>query len=292
MAQTLLNPGGIAGELHPPFPTRHDEEEYWGMIEGIFISASGMLPKSSKQEAIANNLANIEVPGFKRDSLFLREVQEAKKRQSGDYPDWRINRFEGSWTDFDQGKLRHTGHKFDLAISGKGFFVVRTPEGDQFTRNGTFVRNNEGILINLLGHPVLDEGGGEIRLPDALTPIIDGGGNIKGRDELLGIDTNVGRLQIVDFPDLYDRNFAAQTPFQKALTKSKEGHFIPQPGVTQVPADNFEIAQGFLEEANVETVLEMVKMIDVFRSYEADQKALQIQDTTLDRAVNDVGVVR
>ncbi len=262
------------------------------MIEGIFISASGMLPKGSQQEAIANNLANIEVPGFKRDSLFLREMQEAKKQQSGDYPDWRINRFEGSWTDFDQGKLRRTGNHFDMAISGNGFFVVQTPAGDQFTRNGTFIRNSEGILTNLLGHSVLDEGGDEIQIPDAVTLIIDGGGNLKGRDELLGIDSNLGRLQIADFPDLYDPNFSAQTPFQKALNKSKDGYFIPQPGVTQVAGEDYEIQQGFLEEANVETVLEMVKMIDVFRSYEADQKALQIQDETLDRAVNDVGVVR
>jgi len=263
------------------------------MIEGIFISASGMLPKGTQQEAIANNLANVQVPGFKRDSLFLREMQEAKKTQSGDYPDWRINRFEGSWTDFDQGALKRTGSQLDLAINGKGFFVVKTPDGDQYTRNGTFVRSSEGTLVNVLGHPVLGEGGGEITVPSTFeAPIIDAAGNIKGRDELSEIDTSLGKLQIVDFPDLYDPNFSAQTPFQKALNKSKDGYFIPQPGVTQVPAESFELAQGFLEESNVSTVLEMVKMIDVFRSYEADQKALQIQDETLDRAVNDVGVVR
>ena len=124
------------------------------MIEGMYISASGMLPKSARQDAIANNLANIQVPGYKRDSMFLREMQEAKKRQSGDYPDWRINRFEGTWTDFDQAKLRRTGHMFDLGITGKGFFSVRTPDGVQFTRNGTFARNSEGILVNMMGHPV------------------------------------------------------------------------------------------------------------------------------------------
>ncbi|SVD29154.1 uncharacterized protein METZ01_LOCUS382008, partial [marine metagenome] len=56
------------------------------MIEGLFISASGMLPKATQQESIANNLANAEVPGFKKDNLFMREVREAMKRQSGDYP--------------------------------------------------------------------------------------------------------------------------------------------------------------------------------------------------------------
>ena len=263
------------------------------MIEGIYISASGMLPKATRQEAIANNLANIEVPGYKRDSMFLREMQQAKKRQSGDYPDWRINRFEGTWTDFDQAKLRRTGHMFDLAITGKGFFSVRTPDGVQFTRNGTFARNSDGILVNMMGHPVMDEAGQEISVPGTFSsPIIDASGVIKGRDELLGADTTLGKLQITDFPQLYDADHKAQTPYQPVLKKSKDGQFIPQPGTTKLPGENFEIAQGFLEEANVHAVVEMVRMIDIFRSYEADQRAIQIQDNTLDRAVNDIGVVR
>ena len=263
------------------------------MIEGIFISASGMLPKATRHEAIANNLANIEVPGFKRDALFLREVRDAKKRISGDYPDWRINRFEGIWTDFKQGTLKRTGGMFDVAISGKGFFAVRTPDGVEYTRNGTFARNNEGILVNMLGHPVLDVSGEQIEIPNIFSqPLIDADGVIKGRDEILGVDTVLGKLQITDFPDLYDRAFKAQSPYRSAVTKSKNGQYIPQPGITQQPAEEFQISQGFLEEANVESVLEMVRMIDIYRAYEADQKAIQIQDATLDRAVNDIGVVR
>ena len=71
-----------------------------------------------------------------------------------------------------------------------------------------------------------------------------------------------------------------------------DGVHMNDPGINQQPADQFQIAQGFLEEANVESVLEMVRMIDVYRSYEADQRAIQVQDSTLDRAVNDIGVVR
>lgn len=263
------------------------------MIEGIFISASGMLPKSSRHEAIANNLANSEVPGFKRDSIFLREVREARKRHSGDYPDWRINRVEGTWTDFQQAKLRRTGNHLDLAINGNGFFAVQTPNGVQYTRNGNFSRNSQGFLVNMLGHPVLNTAGAQLFVPNSFSaPIIDASGVVKGRDDILGVDTILGQLQISDFPELYDRNLKAQSPFQPVLRKSENGFFIPQPGATRVPATDFEISQGFLEEANVEPVLEMVKMIDVFRSYEADQKAIQVQDSTLDRAVNDIGVVR
>ena len=264
------------------------------MIEGLFISASGMLPKAAQQESIANNLANAEVPGFKRDNLFMREVREAMKRQSGDYPDWRINRFEGSWTDYEQAKVRKTGDVFDMAINGKGFFALQTPSGVQYTRNGNFSKNDQGMLVNPLGHQLLDQGGAPIVVPENITaPIVDGGGVVRVRDEATGEDTVVAILQIVDFPELYDKNAMAQTPYQPPLKKSKEGLFIPHPATSQVQvqANEVVISQGYLEESNVEPVLEMVKMIDTFRSYEAEQRAIQVQDSTLERAVNDLGRV-
>lgn len=263
------------------------------MIEGLFVSASGMLPKTTRHEAIANNLANSEVPGFKRDGMFMREMMEAKKRLSGDYPDWRINRAEGMWTDFEQGKLHQTNNMFNVGLNGQGFFAVRTPEGVQYTRNGNFAKDNQGRLVDALGNPVLNSQGDEILIPPSYNaPLIDDGGVIKVRDETQGVDQVVGRLQVVDFPALYDRNLKAQSPYQPVLTKSKQGFYIPQPGTQQVQAQSTRVVQGYLENSNVEPVLEMVKMIDVYRSYEADQKAIQIQDGTLDRAVNDVGVVR
>ena len=113
------------------------------------------------------------------------------------------------------------------------------------------------------------------------------------RDEATGEDTVVAILQIVDFPELYDKNAMAQTPYQPPLKKSKEGLFIPHPATSQVQVQVNEvvISQGYLEESNVEPVLEMVKMIDTFRSYEAEQRAIQVQDSTLERAVNDLGRV-
>ena len=216
------------------------------MIEGMYISASGMLPKATRQEAIANNLANIEVPGYKRDSMFLREMQQAKKRQSGDYPDWRINRFEGTWTDFDQAKLRRTGHMFDVAITGQGFFSVRTPDGIQFTRNGTFARNNEGILVNMLGHAVMGEGGQEISVPPTFTaPIIDGAGVIKGRDELLGADTTLGRLEITDFPQLYDAITGRRRPSNRYSRNPRTVSSFPNRGRPRHPLKIFRSLRDF-----------------------------------------------
>ena len=151
----------------------------------------------------------------------MREVREAMKRHSGDYPDWRINRLEGSWTDYEQAELRRTGDVFDLAIKGKGFFVLQTPSGNQYTRNGNFSKNDQGQLVNPLGYPVLDQGGAPIVVPENFeAPIIDGSGMVRVRDEIFGEDTEIGQLQIVDFPDIYDKNAAAQTPYQPPLKKS------------------------------------------------------------------------
>lgn len=263
------------------------------MIEGLYTSSSGMLPKSAKQEVIANNLANIEVPGFKRSGIFMRELMEAKKRQSGDYPDWRVNRINGDWTDFKQGQLRETGGAFDVGLHGNGFFAVRTAEGVQYTRNGGFIRNEEGVLTTHLGNPVLDEGDAEIIIPaDFVSPIIDAAGVVRGRDELSGEDRTLATLKVVDFPELYDPIAKAADPYTSPFTKSKDGYYIARPNTAQVPAENTQIVQGWVEESNVEAVMEMVRMIDVSRAYESDQKAIQIQDSTLDRAVNDLGVVR
>jgi flagellar basal-body rod protein FlgG len=260
------------------------------MIEGLYISGSGMIPKATRQEAVANNLANVEVPGFKRDSMFLREVREAMKRQSGDYPDWRINRFEGTWTDFEQGKLQRTDNAFDVALNGKGFLAVRTPEGIQYTRNGALSRSGQGVLVNLMGYPVLDPDGAEIVIPERFdAPIIDASGTVRGRDEQTGEDQVLGRLQLTDFPELYDANAKAQTPYQPPLKKGKDGFFIPSPATRRAEAQGVQVVQGFVESSNVEPVLEMVRMIDLYRSYEADYRAIQVQDSTLERAVNDVG---
>ena len=272
---------------------KENDERVPIMIEGIYISASGMLPKSTRQEALANNMANAEVPGFKKDNMFLREMQEAKKRLSGDYAEWRINRFEGLWTDLEQGNLRFTGDMFDLALTERGFFAVRTPSGIEYTRNGNFNKNGEGVLTTPLGYPVLDENGAEIAIPENLqVPIIDSEGIVRGRDEQTGEEQEIARLQVSDFPDLYDPVVKAQSPYNAPLKKSPTGYFIAEPNALKVAASEAVISQGFLEESNVNPVIEMVKMIDIFRSYEADQKALQVQDSTLDRAVNDVGVVR
>lgn len=224
------------------------------MIRGIYITASGMLTRELAQEVLANNMANARTTGFKRDRVLFRGVlPEGVLRVS---------------TDHSQGPLFRTGNPFDLAIQGRGFFVVETPEGIRYTRDGHFSLDEEGTLVTADGYPVLGEGG-TLKLEGTVS---------FGEDGTVKVgDVVVGRLRIEDFEDL------------GVLRKVGGGLFAAD--VEGRPAEDFRIRQGFLEGANVSLVAEMVRMIANYRAYEAEQKALLAQDETLKKAVNEVGRV-
>jgi len=109
------------------------------MIKGIYTSAVGMMPNKLKIDVIANNLANIATTGFKKDNIFIRildsAVLDVNKNGGNELSGLLITEY----TSFDQGNLKQTGNPLDLAINGNGFFVVQTPEGLRYTRNGNFL---------------------------------------------------------------------------------------------------------------------------------------------------------
>lgn len=232
-----------------------------GMIKGIYITASGMLARELVQEVLANNMANVGTVGFKRDRVLFRGVLE------GTYGPEGVLRVR---TDHSQGPLVRTGGPLDLAIQGRGFFAVRTPEGVRYTRDGHFSLDEEGTLVTADGYPVLGEGGAlELDLGGAVSFGEDG--TVKVGDVVLG------KLRVEDFDDL------------GALRKVGGGLFAAD--VEGRPAEDFRIRQGFLEGANVSPMAEMVRMIANYRAYEAEQRALLAQDETLKKAVNEVGRV-
>ena len=255
------------------------------MLQGLYISGSSMLSRATRQEVVTNNIANSDVPGFKRVGLFLRGLGEARRKGSGGYPVWRENRIGGAFIDFKQGVLRQTKSNLNLALKGPGFFQVRTPQGDLYTRNGEFSVNRDGLLVTNLGYPVLDDRGGEIQLEGPNFMVNDKG-------EIVGGGVLASRLAIHDFEK--DQDGLYQDPEGKTqLERKQNGFYYPRPGVNQVPiTSETQVLQGFLENSNTEPILEMVNMVELFRSYEADQRAIRAQDETLTRAVNEVGTVR
>jgi flagellar basal-body rod protein FlgG len=263
-------------------------------------------------DAISNNLANVDTEGYKRDVAVHKAFAELLLRRTND-DGVSLNPFGSGdsapvigkigtgvenneiFTEQEQGALKQTENDFDLAMDGKGFFTVQTPYGERYTRSGAFVLGKEGLLETKEGYPVLGEKGPiEVKANNFK---VDKNGNIfvnkdfqadpfrlVSREEntwegLQKLDT----LKIVDFPK--DRFIAKQG---SSLWRSTE-----ESGDAAVLAAGSrpKISQGFVEASNVNPVLEMVRMIEVNRAYEANQKTIQSEDSMLGRLINEVARV-
>ena len=150
--------------------------ESTNMIRGIYTGASGMISQQARMDNIANNLANVDKTGYKKDLTIFKSFPDMLIRRinddgvgivpAGSYDTMPIVGKLGTgvevnevYTEFEQGSLQRTENPFDLALEGRGFFTVATERGDRYTRDGGFTINNEGILVTKNGNPVLGENG-------------------------------------------------------------------------------------------------------------------------------------
>jgi len=228
-----------------------------------------MLPAMTHLEVVANNLANLNTVGFKKDGVFLRMVLTAEQALG---PEGEVSEASMVLTDYSEGTLTETGRPFDLALRGDGFFTVEAPEGLRYTRAGNFTLSPEGVLVTSDGYPVLGENG----------PLVIEGTQVSiGEDGEVSVDGEVvNRLLITDFAKPY------------ALRKVGHGLFAPRSeDVVGTVAEHAVVRQGFLEGSNVQAMEEMVRMIALHRQFELDQRAVQVQDETLNKVVNDAGRV-
>lgn len=245
------------------------------MIKGIQTTGSALKPIMTRLEVIANNLANINTTGFKKDTVFLQMMNDTGLEQAktqGDSTGYDTRRY----TDFSEGSPRNTGNPLDLMIQGRGFFVVDAGDGVTYTRNGNFALSADGTVTTHDGRPVMGVGG-PLRLPD-LQKDAAGTVAISETGELIVDKHVVGRLRIVDLTDA--------TQFEKR----GDAFIAPrQPGlVRDVEEGAYMVRQGYLEESNVDGLDELVQMIELTRTFESGQRAIQQQDATLDKSM-DIG---
>ncbi len=233
------------------------------MIKGIYTSASGMIPRVRKQEIIANNISNAKTVGFKKDTTFTRELSRAERKQMPKQSDWETPMLHDVFVDFSAGMFDKTGNPLDLAIDGDGFFTVQAEDGTTYlTRAGTFEVNAQGQLAFPNGM-LLVSNGGAIDVGDGQVSV--------GEDGSVDVDgSTVGRITPMTVDDLTQ------------LEKAGDSMFLVPEGTELTAATNSSIRQGYLEEANVDIVREMVDMIITYRTFEANAKALQSQDNSLD----------
>jgi flagellar basal-body rod protein FlgF len=240
---------------------------------GLFIAASGMLAAQIRQDVIANNLANATNPGFKREVLSQTAFGDLllSNTQTGDQIGplslgTQITTIKPSPSN---NGFRWTQNTLDLAIGGNGFFAVQTDQGVSYTRNGAFTTDQNGFLITAQGDKVLGKDG---------QPLDLSGG---------------GRISIARTGEIHVGNRLAGTVAVVALDpdslRKQGGNYLS--GTVDAGAKVGAVAQGALETSNVNTVTEMVALIENMREFEADQKVIRALDDTLGGAVNQVGRV-
>ena len=243
------------------------------MKNPVFVGLSRQMTLRRELDIVANNIANADTAGFKVESL-MTATEPRRPAKNDQLP--HVAAFvldNGVARDFGQGSLRRTDNEFDVAIEGDAFLTVRGPNGDRYTRDGRLRLDPNGRLITQTGDPVLGDGGDEITLRlDGPSPTIAPDGTISQGP------TRVGRIGLVRFDN------------KSGLSKEGESRFIAD-GVAPEPAPDVQLRQGMLETSNAQPVLEIVKLIELSRSYE---RVTRMMDTTQDlsrRAVERLGRV-
>lgn len=251
------------------------------MIKGLYAAASAMVAQINQQKLLTHNAANMNTPGFKQTLSSLSEWWTTPAYTATDgidttYGNWLGNLGLGveslpEISDFSSGALESTGEIYDVAISGEGFFCVKTPDGERLTRDGRFNRDAKGNLVTVDGYQILNSAGQPIVLPDG-TPSFaqDGTVTVNG--------VNAGKIALVSFKDP-----------ETELTRDGENMFLAAGAPTGESVGTIE--QGYLEMSNVDSASLMTQMVTVARAYEAAQKMVQNQDELLGKSISTLGKI-
>jgi len=245
------------------------------MDNSLLVSLSHQLAAYRAMDVIANNLANVSTPGFKRESAkfeeFMTHVRPAEDQRGTQ--NISFVKDAGILRDSSQGAIEQTGATYDVAIAGNGFFQVQTPQGMRYTRDGHFSLDANGNLVTSAGYQVQGDGG-----PITITPN-DGDINI-GADGTIssvvnGVGNQLAKLKVVDF--------ASPT----ALTK--QGANLYSTSQTPTTPAIVNLRQGALESSNVQPVVEISHMIEVMRAYEATSTLAKSHEDLMTQAIDKLG---
>jgi flagellar basal-body rod protein FlgF len=233
-----------------------------------YVALSGQLALERRLAALANNVANIGTAGYRAEGVHFGSFLSAASRLPTAFAaDGGLHVVNGS------GGLARTGNPLDVAIQGKGFMAVETPAGVVYTRDGRMQVLPGGELVSLNGHPILDAGGAPLTVdPAAGPPEIGRDGMITQRNRQIGA---IGLFSV----DL-------EQPYQRYENSGFIPRSPPAP-VVSFTADG--VVQGFVENANVNPVLEMTNLIKVTRAFEALANAMEQNDTAMKNAIQTLG---
>jgi len=258
------------------------------MLRGLYAAANAMRYRANEVETVANNLANVTTDGYKRDRIAVRSfgdllmsrieaAPEETLRMQAIPPQVGVMNLGGpigetEFIDFSPGAPRVTGNPLDIFIEGPGFFAINTPNGERYTRAGSFTLDSEGKIVTQSGFEVQDASRNAIRITSP-API-----NINQDGTITQDGIPVAQLRLVEFPDL------------TALEKEGGTLFVPaDPNAVPVPAVNSAVEQGTIEGSNVNAINSLVNLITAQRAYEAAARAVDMFNQSLSRVSGEIG---
>jgi flagellar basal-body rod protein FlgF len=244
------------------------------MDQGIYTAASGAMAMEERLNMIANNIANVNTVGFKKDAISYQEFQKAldtSMLSPGQFKETPVDVVLGKqYIDPVQGGFIDTRNPLDAAIVGDGFFVVNTPDGIRYTRAGNFTVSTEGLLVTQEGYQVQGQGGditvgsGKVAIEPHGTVSVNG--------------ATVDKIHVV-------------TIKKGDLERRGNTLYMPKAGAAPEDVTSPDIRQGVVETSNVDAVVEMVGLISTQRAYESFQKVIRAVNDTYLQSMRSVGSI-
>ena len=254
------------------------------MLRGLYTSYTGMKVQQQRMDVVANNLANASTVGFKQDNVVMKSFSDVLAVKIND-PESPGNanigqmslgvQLDNIYTNFEQGALNYNGSPHSLAIEGEGLMTVGTLKEDgtfteMFTRDGSMVVDMNNHLVTKNGYYVLGE--------DGLITVPKGNFSVSQEGTIYVDGQRIDKIQFTGFEDISTLQKVGDSNY-KMSEFSNKAEFTAT------------VRQGYEESSNVNSVKEMIEMINLQRTYESNQKVIMTYDSTLDQAVNNVGRV-
>ena len=226
----------------------------------LLVGLSRQMTLERQLDVVANNVANINTTGFKADrSLFEEYLRSPAHEDNFVRADRRVSfvHDRATFHDFAAGPSEQTKNPLDVAIDGKAFLVVQTPAGERYTRDGGLQINNQGQLVTASGLPVFQPTDKQIN--------IAADGNVTVVEGTASVDSVRGKLRLVSFADA------------QKLVKEGGNLYSAGQGIAPQPDTTSRVRAGFIEKSNVNSVIEMSRMIEITRTYTQISAMLQQQ---------------
>jgi len=233
------------------------------MENSIYLGLSRQMVLRTNMDIVSNNIANMNTSGFRgQNPVFEEYISDPR------YNDDPLSfvRDYGQYQMTSPGPMEQTGNPFHVALNGPGFMGVEMPGGQTgYTRDGNFYKREDGVLVTTAGYPVMGQGG-PINIPASATEI-----SIDERGVISDQNGTIAQIQVVEFENEQDLE-----PVGNNLYKT-DGETLE--------ANNTTVAQGFLEGSNVNSVVEMTRMIEILRDFKSTQKVLETEHERLRGAI-------